>query len=201
MQHRHRPGPRDLKIVWDAGNGAAGEILRRMTAKLPGKHILLFDEIDGNFPNHHPDPTVPENLVDLQKAVAEHKADIGIGFDGDGDRIGAIDSTGRIVWGDQLLAIYAKEVLATHPGSVIIADEITPADTALMDPERVAGIATVLGGAEGHSAIMARALGLPAAAGVAGLVQDVNAGDIVIVHGNKGEVVVRVVSGGRERRR
>jgi phosphomannomutase len=115
-------GPRDLKIVWDAGNGAAGEILRRMTAKLPGKHILLFDEIDGNFPNHHPDPTVPENLVDLQNAVAEHGADLGIGFDGDGDRIGAIDSTGRIVWGDQLLAIYAKEVLATHPGGVIIAD-------------------------------------------------------------------------------
>ena len=115
-------GPRDLKIVWDAGNGAAGEILRRLTAKLPGEHILLFDEIDGNFPNHHPDPTVPENLVDLQRSVAQHQADIGIGFDGDGDRIGAIDNTGRIVWGDQLLAIYAKEVLATHPGAVIIAD-------------------------------------------------------------------------------
>jgi phosphomannomutase len=115
-------GARDLRIVWDSGNGAAGEILRRMTAKLPGEHILLFDEIDGNFPNHHPDPTVPENLIDLQRAVAEHSADIGIGFDGDGDRIGAIDGTGRIVWGDQLLAIYAREVLATHPGSVIIAD-------------------------------------------------------------------------------
>ncbi|HEX4504158.1 MAG TPA: phosphomannomutase/phosphoglucomutase [Alphaproteobacteria bacterium] len=116
------PGARDLKIVWDSGNGASGEILRRMTAKLPGQHILLFDEIDGNFPNHHPDPTVPENLIDLQKAVAEHKADLGVGFDGDGDRIGAIDSTGRIVWGDQLLAIYAKEVLETRPGGVIIAD-------------------------------------------------------------------------------
>jgi phosphomannomutase len=115
-------GPRDLKIVWDAGNGAAGDILRRLAAKLPGKHILLYDEIDGNFPNHHPDPTVPENLVDLQKTVAEHGADIGIGFDGDGDRIGAVDGTGRIVWGDQLLAIYAKEVLQTHPGGVIIAD-------------------------------------------------------------------------------
>lgn len=115
-------GPRDLKIVWDGGNGAVGEIMRRLTRKLPGKHILLFDEIDGNFPNHHPDPTVPENLVDLQQAVAEHKADLGVGFDGDGDRIGAIDSTGRIVWGDQLLAIYAKEVLQTRPGGVIIAD-------------------------------------------------------------------------------
>jgi len=115
-------GPRPLKIVWDSGNGASGEILRRLTAKLPGEHILLFDEIDGRFPNHHPDPTVPENLVDLQKAVAESGADIGIGFDGDGDRIGAIDGTGRIIWGDQLLAIYAREVLATHPGETIIAD-------------------------------------------------------------------------------
>jgi phosphomannomutase len=115
-------GPRPLKIVWDSGNGASGEILRRLTAKLPGEHILLFDEIDGRFPNHHPDPTVPENLVDLQKAVAATGADIGIGFDGDGDRIGAIDGTGRIIWGDQLIAIYAREVLAAHPGETIIAD-------------------------------------------------------------------------------
>ena len=115
-------GLKPLKIVWDAGNGATGEILRRLVAKLPGEHTLLFDEIDGRFPNHHPDPTVPENLVDLQKAVAAQKADIGIGFDGDGDRIGAIDQTGRIVWGDQLLAIYSREVLAERPGSIIIAD-------------------------------------------------------------------------------
>jgi phosphomannomutase len=115
-------GVRPLKIVWDAGNGATGDILRRLVAKLPGEHITLFDEIDGTFPNHHPDPTVPENLVDLQKAVAEHGADIGIGFDGDGDRIGAIDGTGRIVWGDQLLAIYSREVLLSHPGAIIIAD-------------------------------------------------------------------------------
>ncbi|HLG86926.1 MAG TPA: phosphomannomutase/phosphoglucomutase [Alphaproteobacteria bacterium] len=115
-------GTRVLNIVWDAGNGATGEILRRLTAKLPGKHTLLFDEIDGRFPNHHPDPTVPENLVDLQRVVAERKADLGIGFDGDGDRIGAIDETGRIVWGDQLLAIYASEVLKERPGATIIAD-------------------------------------------------------------------------------
>lgn len=115
-------GLKPLKIVWDAGNGATGEILRRLVAKLPGQHTLLFDEIDGRFPNHHPDPTVPENLVDLQKAVAAQKADLGIGFDGDGDRIGAIDQTGRIVWGDQLLAIYAREVLADRPGAIIIAD-------------------------------------------------------------------------------
>ncbi len=119
---RDYAGTRDLTIVWDAGNGATGDILRRLTPKLPGRHIRLYDEIDGRFPNHHPDPTVPENLVDLQRAVAENKADIGIGFDGDGDRIGAVDGTGRIVWGDQLLAIYAREVLAERPGATIIAD-------------------------------------------------------------------------------
>ena len=115
-------GTRDLKVAWDAGNGAAGEILRRLTAKLPGTHVLLFDEIDGTFPNHHPDPTVERNLVDLKRAVAEHGCDLGIGFDGDGDRIGAIDGQGRVVWGDQLVAIYAADVLKSHPGATIIAD-------------------------------------------------------------------------------
>ena len=115
-------GVRDLKVAWDAGNGASGEILRRLTAKLPGEHILLFDEIDGNFPNHHPDPTVEKNLVDLKKAVADNGCDLGIGFDGDGDRIGAIDHKGRVVWGDQLVAIYAADVLKDHPGATIIAD-------------------------------------------------------------------------------
>ena len=115
-------GKRPLKVAWDAGNGASGEIMRRLTKVLPGEHILLFDTIDGTFPNHHPDPTVPENLVDLQRAVAEHGCDFGVGFDGDGDRIGAVDHQGRIVWGDQLLALYAAVVLKTHPGGTIIAD-------------------------------------------------------------------------------
>jgi len=119
---RDYDGTRDLKVAWDAGNGAAGEILRRLTAKLPGTHVLLFDEIDGTFPNHHPDPTVEKNLVDLKRAVAEHGCDLGIGFDGDGDRIGAIDGQGRVVWGDQLVAIYAADVLKSHPGATIIAD-------------------------------------------------------------------------------
>ncbi|MBI1272468.1 MAG: phosphomannomutase [Alphaproteobacteria bacterium] len=111
-----------LKVVWDAGNGAAGEILRMLTAKLPGTHTLLFEDIDGTFPNHHPDPTVAENLRDLQRKVAETGSDLGIGFDGDGDRIGAVDGQGRIVAGDQLLAIYASEILRTHPGATIISD-------------------------------------------------------------------------------
>jgi phosphomannomutase len=114
--------PRALNVVWDCGNGAAGEIVRRLTAKLPGKHTLLFDVIDGTFPNHHPDPTEAKNLRDLQEAVRREGADLGIAFDGDADRIGAIDGETRIVAGDQLLAIYAAEVLKSRPGATIIAD-------------------------------------------------------------------------------
>ena len=115
-------GTHELAIAWDAGNGATADIMVRLTDRLPGRHVRLFDTIDGAFPNHHPDPTVEENLVDLQKAVAAESCDLGIGFDGDGDRIGAIDHLGRIVAGDQLLAIYASEVLREHPGATIIAD-------------------------------------------------------------------------------
>lgn len=115
-------GGKDVSVAWDNGNGAAGEILRRLTKKLPGRHILLFDEIDGSFPNHHPDPTVAKNLVDLQKAVREHKCDVGIGFDGDADRIGVVDEEGGILWADVLMAVYAAEVLKTHPGATVIAD-------------------------------------------------------------------------------
>ena len=93
-----------------------------LAAKLPGEHTLLFADIDGHFPNHHPDPTEAKNLVDLQKAVKEKRADLGIAFDGDADRIGAVDNQGRIVAGDQLLAIYAHEVLKTMKGAAIIAD-------------------------------------------------------------------------------
>lgn len=113
---------KEMTLAWDCGNGAAGEIVRRLTAKLPGKHILLFDEIDGAFPNHHPDPTVDKNLVDLQKAVAEHNCDFGIALDGDGDRIGVVDEQGTILRCDILLTIYAKEVLENNKGAAIIAD-------------------------------------------------------------------------------
>ncbi len=115
-------GTKNLTVAWDNGNGAAGEILRRLTKKLPGKHILLFDTIDASFPNHHPDPTVAKNLVDLQKVVRENHCDIGIGFDGDADRIGAVDAEGNIIWADILMAVYAAEVLQAHPGATIIAD-------------------------------------------------------------------------------
>ncbi len=111
-----------FRIAWDAGNGAAGPAVEKLTAKLPGEHVLLYTDVDGNFPNHHPDPTEERNLVDLRRAVKEQKLDFGIAFDGDGDRIGAIDSEGRIVWGDQLLAILAEPVLKKEPGATIIAD-------------------------------------------------------------------------------
>ncbi|MCC7271795.1 MAG: phosphomannomutase/phosphoglucomutase [Alphaproteobacteria bacterium] len=113
---------RALTVAWDAGNGAAGEAMVRLTKRLPGRHILLHERIDGTFPNHHPDPTVPENLVDLQAAVAREKADLGIAFDGDGDRIGVVDGGGRILWGDQLLQIWAEAVLKERPGAVVISD-------------------------------------------------------------------------------
>lgn len=113
---------RDLTVAWDAGNGAAGEILKLLTDKIPGQHHLLYADIDGDFPNHHPDPTVDENLVDLQKLVAEKNCDLGIAFDGDGDRIGVIDEHGTVLRCDILMTIYAREVLKNNPGAAIIGD-------------------------------------------------------------------------------
>lgn len=115
-------GNRDLVIAWDAGNGATGECLQKLTASLPGRHILLHADIDGRFPNHHPDPTEPRNLKDLQDSVLFERAHLGIAFDGDGDRIGVIDNEGRILWGDQILILLAEDVLKSHPGAPIIAD-------------------------------------------------------------------------------
>jgi phosphomannomutase len=111
-----------LKVAWDAGNGATGPALEKLTARLPGEHHLLFTEVDGRFPNHHPDPTEEKNLADVKAIVADKKLDFGLAFDGDGDRIGAIDGEGRVIWGDQLLMIYAEDVLRDAPGSTIIAD-------------------------------------------------------------------------------
>ena len=143
-------GTTPLNVVWDCGNGAGGDVVRRLTEKLPGTHTLLFADIDGTFPNHHPDPTEPHNLIDLQKAVAEKHADLGIAFDGDADRIGAVDGLGRIVAGDQLLAIYISEVLKTHPGATIIAD--VKASQVLFDKVAELGGNPVMG-KTGHSLI------------------------------------------------
>jgi phosphomannomutase len=114
-------GPQ-LRVGWDAGNGAAGPALEKLAARLPGEHHLLFTDVDSRFPNHHPDPTEEKNLEDLRRLVADKGLDLGIAFDGDGDRIGAIDGQGRVVWGDQLLSILAEPVLQDVPGATIIAD-------------------------------------------------------------------------------
>jgi phosphomannomutase len=116
------PPARPLSVAWDPGNGAVGAVLRRLCDRLPGRHFLINEAVDGTFPAHHPDPTVEANLTDLKACVAEHGCDLGIGFDGDGDRIGVIDGKGRVVWGDQLLTILAEPILKEIPGATIIAD-------------------------------------------------------------------------------
>ncbi|MCB9960495.1 MAG: phosphomannomutase/phosphoglucomutase [Acetobacteraceae bacterium] len=115
-------GDRHLNVVWDNGNGAAGDVLVRLVKRLPGTHTVLFPEIDGKFPNHHPDPTVPKNLEALVAEVARRGADLGIAFDGDADRIGVVDDGGTMMFGDQLLVVLARDVLKKHPGATIIAD-------------------------------------------------------------------------------
>ena len=111
-----------MTVAWDTGNGSAGRVVEKLVARLPGTHHTLFTDIDGDFPNHHPDPTEEHNLEDLKRAVASHGCDLGLAFDGDGDRLGAIDGQGRVIWGDQLLGILAEPVLKALPGATIIAD-------------------------------------------------------------------------------
>lgn len=142
-----------FRIGWDAGNGAAGSVIEKLTARLPGEHHLLYTDIDGHFPNHHPDPTDEANLADLKALVAAKSLDFGVAFDGDGDRIGAIDGMGRVIWGDQLLQIYAAEVLAEQPGATIIAD--VKASQALFDRVSELG-GTPLMWKTGHSLIKAK---------------------------------------------
>ena len=112
----------EYRIGWDAGNGAAGPALEKLIKLLPGEHHTLFTDVDGRFPNHHPDPTVEKNLEHLKALVRDKNLDFGIAFDGDGDRIGAVDGEGRVIWGDQLLMILAGPVLEEQPGATIIAD-------------------------------------------------------------------------------
>ncbi|MGZ8420813.1 MAG: phosphoglucomutase/phosphomannomutase PgmG [Allosphingosinicella sp.] len=120
-----------FRIGWDCGNGAAGPVVERLVKRLPGEHFTLFPEVDGRFPNHHPDPTVESNLEDLKRLVRDKGLDFGVAFDGDADRLGAVDGEGRVVWGDQLLSIFAEPVLREVPGATIIAD--VKASQALFD--------------------------------------------------------------------
>lgn len=146
-------GARALHVVWDNGHSAAGRVLARLVQGLPGRHTILNGEIDGHFPVHHPDPTIPENLEHLIGTVRAEHADIGIAFDGDADRIGVVDNTGRIIWADQLLVILARDILCHHAGATVIAD--VKASQVLFDAVKGAGGNPVMWGA-GHSLIKSK---------------------------------------------
>lgn len=113
---------RRIKVVVDAGNGTGGPVMRRILAGLDVDATEMYFEMDGNFPNHHPDPTVPANLAALIAKVKETGASLGIAFDGDTDRIGAVDENGTVVWGDQLMIVYGREILSRKPGATFIGE-------------------------------------------------------------------------------
>jgi phosphomannomutase len=144
-----------LRVAWDAGNGATGEVLARLVATLPGEHIVLNGAIDGGFPSHHPDPTVPANLRQLIDTVTARTLDLGIAFDGDGDRIGVVDGQGRIVWGDQLVALLARDLAvrtSDAPATVILDIKSSAASTFAIER----GGARALLWKTGHSLIKAK---------------------------------------------
>ena len=113
---------RPLRVAVDCGNGVAGELAPKLIEALGCDVIPLFCEIDGNFPNHHPDPAEPENLQDLVNAVKTERADIGLAFDGDGDRLGVITPTGEIIWPDKMMMLFAQDIIARNPGTPVIFD-------------------------------------------------------------------------------
>ncbi|MDP7387253.1 MAG: phosphomannomutase/phosphoglucomutase, partial [Nitrospinota bacterium] len=146
---------RPVKIVLDAGNGVAGPAASRVLRAIGTEVVELFCEPDASFPNHHPDPTIPENLEALIATVAETGAEAGIALDGDGDRIGAVDATGRIIWGDELLILFSKEILSRRRGEPVVFD--------VKCSSRLAKAVEDMGGrpvmsATGHSLIRARLL-------------------------------------------
>lgn len=122
MQTNIKIADPNVRIVVDAGNGSAGPLGLRALRNAGFSPVALFCDMDGRFPNHHPDPTVPENLEHLIAAVREHKALLGIAWDGDGDRMGVVDKNGEIIWGDRILALLARPVLEEHPGAAVIGD-------------------------------------------------------------------------------
>jgi phosphomannomutase / phosphoglucomutase len=143
---------RKLKVVVDAGNGASGPIAVPLYERLGCEVVPLYCDVDGDFPNHHPDPTVPENLKALIAKVKKTKADLGIAFDGDGDRVGAVDEQGTIIFGDTLLALCARPVLKEHPGASVISE--VKASRTLFDDIRKSGGEPVMWRV-GHSLIKA----------------------------------------------
>jgi phosphomannomutase/phosphoglucomutase len=145
--------PRRIKVVADAGNGTAGPVFRRIMEKLNCDPVELFFDMDGRFPNHHPDPTQPENLQQLLAAVTANHADVGLAFDGDSDRLGAVDEQGTILYGDQLMIIYGREILSRKPGATIIG-EVKSSQNMYDDLARHGG--NVIMWKTGHSLIKAR---------------------------------------------
>ena len=127
-----------LKFVWDASNSVLSNILKEVVTRLPGKHIIINDKIDGNFPAHPPDPTKEENLQQIKEAIRKEKCDFGVVFDGDGDRLVLINNDCRIFYGDQLLAFFANDLLKRHPNAKIIAD-IKTSNTILNEIKRLGG--------------------------------------------------------------
>jgi phosphomannomutase/phosphoglucomutase len=113
---------RKIKVVMDSGNGTAGLVAPKILRDLGCEVVDLYSEVDGRFPHHHPDPTIPEYLKDLVAKVRETGAEVGFGYDGDADRIGAVDHRGDIIWGDQLMILFSRQVLQTHPGATIVSE-------------------------------------------------------------------------------
>jgi phosphomannomutase/phosphoglucomutase len=145
--------PRPLRVVCDAGNGTGGMVGPRLLRALGHQVTELYCNLDGNFPNHHPDPTVEENLRDLREKVADCKADLGVAWDGDADRIGAIDEKGNILWGDQLMILFSRDVLAERPGAAIVS-EVKCSQTLYDDIEKRGGHAIMW--KAGHSLIKSK---------------------------------------------
>jgi phosphomannomutase/phosphoglucomutase len=145
--------PRRVKVVSDAGNGTAGPVFRRILEKLNCDSVELFFEMDGHFPNHHPDPTQPDNLQHLVDAVLANGADAGLAFDGDSDRLGAVDEQGTILYGDQLMIVYGREILSRKPGATIIG-EVKSSQNMYDDLTRHGGNAIMW--KTGHSLIKAK---------------------------------------------
>ncbi|HXP88160.1 MAG TPA: phosphomannomutase/phosphoglucomutase [Bryobacteraceae bacterium] len=144
---------RRVKVVFDAGNGTAGPVAHRLFSRLNCEATELFFDMDGRFPNHHPDPTVPANLEPLRKAVSEQKADLGIAFDGDSDRLGAVDENGAVIYGDMLLLIFGREILTRKPGSTFIG-EVKCSQLLYDELKRLGGNAIMY--KTGHSLIKAK---------------------------------------------
>ncbi len=134
---RAAEGMAPLSVVWDCGHGATGPVVERVAPYLPGRHRLLNAAVDGRFPAHAPDPTDPANLEQLAQMVVAEGFDLGVAFDGDGDRLGVVDARGRVLWADELLLLLARDLLASHPGATVVGD--VKCSRVLFDGVRQAG--------------------------------------------------------------